>query len=219
LPQYRSRLLIKRSVPEPGKPYDPGADAFVLALNDWSKPHPGAKTLVWDHMTATASDILSAIADKGQFSDKHIAIGAPGASKMNIPMEGDYGAAQGTIDRLTTYLFRQPLHLIILTHAMTAESKDGSGLVGGPALVGKAMVRNYAGRFDTVLRLGRRKVENREAFTCYTDRSPVASFWTAGIRSHLPVNPIPSIDLSPDPVNFWEAYDQHFLLAHETINS
>ena len=168
-------------------------------------------------MTATASDILAAIADKGQFSDKHIAIGAPGASKMNIPMEGDYGAAQGTIDRLTTYLFRQPLHLIILTHAMTAESKDGSGR-RGPALVGKAMVRNYAGRFDTVLRLGRRKVESREAFTAYTDRSSVASFWTAGVRSHLPTNPIPSLDLSPDPINFWNSYDEHFLI-HETVNA
>jgi hypothetical protein len=30
LPHYRSRLHPIRSIPEPGKPYDPGADAFAM---------------------------------------------------------------------------------------------------------------------------------------------------------------------------------------------
>lgn len=208
LPQYRSRIHIIRSVSEPNKPYTPDKDAFQIALNDWSKPYPNAKTIVWDHMTATAEDCLQAVADSSQFSQQHVSIQA-GPGKLNLPMEGDYGAVHGIIDRLTTFLFRQPMHLIILCHAATAELKDGTGAIGGPATIGKASVRKYAGRFDTVIRLGRKLDGDKNKFTAYTDNH--ARIWTAGIRSRLASNPIPSFDLSTDPRNFWHIYDQHFL--------
>lgn len=214
LEPYRKRLHPIQSAPEPGKPYKPDEDAFVIALTDWRERFPLARTLVFDHITAFAEDALSSIADTGQFSDKHIAISAGKGAKMNIPMEGDYGAVHGIVDRLTTYLFRQPLHLIVLAHATMLESKSGEGLIGGPATVGKAAVRKYAGRFDTVIHLGRRMKEQKEVFTAYTDKH---SFWTAGVRSHLPTNPIPSVELSPDPSNFWALYDKHFFLEPAAV--
>lgn len=214
LPRYRSRIHPIRSIPEPGKKYDPREDAFAISLNDYSKPYPLAHTLVWDHMTATAEDCLQAIADSGQFSSSHVKISA-GTSTLNLPMEGDYGAVHGVVDRLTTFLFRQPLHLIILCHASTSEMKDGTGTIGGPATVGKAAIRKYAGRFDTVIRLGRKMEGDKNRFTAFTDHH--GRIWTAGIRGHLESNPMPSVDLSPDPINFWNLYDQHFLV-HETVN-
>lgn len=209
LADYRPRLHVIQSVPEGKTKYAPDVDAFAIALYDWRAEYPNVKTLIWDHMTATAEDCLSAIADAGQFSDKHIAIGAPGsAGKLNVPMEGDYGAVHSTIDRLTTYLFRQPLHLIILTHATMIEAKDGSGLLGGPATVGRASVRKYAGRFDTVIHLARKRREKTDAFVAFTDKHD--NLWNAGVRSSLLVNPMPVFDLAPDPSNFWLAYLKHF---------
>lgn len=211
LEPYRSRLHPIQSLPEPGKKYAPDVDAFAIALTDWREKYPKAKTLIWDHMSATAEDCLAQIADAGQFSDKHVAIGTPGSlGKLNVPMEGDYGAVHSTIDRLTTYLFRQPLHLIILTHATMVEAKDGSGLLGGPATVGRAAVRKYAGRFDTVIHLARKRREKSDAFMAYTDKHD--NLWTAGIRSSLLINPIPTLELAPDPINFWLMYLKNFSL-------
>lgn len=210
LTHYRPRLHPIQSVPDGKNPYTPDIDAFAIALTDWKKEYPNAKTLIWDHMTATAEDCLAQIADAGQFSDKHIKIGTPSsAGKLNVPMEGDYGAVHSTIDRLTTYLFRQPLHLIILTHATMIESKDGSGLLGGPATVGRASVRKYAGRFDTVIHLARkRKDKAGDAFVAFTDKHD--NLWSAGVRSSLLTNPMPTFELAPDPSNFWLAYLKNF---------
>ena len=214
LPNYRSRLHVICSQPEAGKPYAPDVDAFAIALMDWRTKYPGARTLVWDHISATAEDCLAYVADSGQFSKSHVSIGAPGsAGKLNLPMEGDYGAVHGIIDRLTTYLFRQPLHLIILAHATITEAKDGSGILGGPATIGRAAVRKYAGRFDTVIHLARKRREKGEAFTAFLDKHD--QLWGAGVRSSLLVNPMPFFDLGPDPGaagNFWPTYLKNFTL-------
>lgn len=208
LPQYRSRLHPIQSVPKKGETYAPDQDAFAIALMNWQEKFPKVRTLIWDHMSATAEDCLAFIADSSQFSKSHVAIGAPGsAGKLNLPMEGDYGAVHGTIDRLTTFLFRQPLHLIVLAHANMAEVR-GEGLVGGPATVGKASIRKYPGRFDSVIHLARKKGEKGERYVAYTDKHD--GLWIAGVRSHLSTNPMPSLDLSPDPINFWNTYLQHF---------
>lgn len=209
LSDYRNRLHVIQSVPDGKTPYSPDVDAFAIALYDWKKEYPNAKTLIWDHISATAEDCLAQIADAGQFSDKHIKIGTPSsAGKLNVPMEGDYGAVHSTIDRLTTYLFRQPLHLIILAHATIIESKDGSGLLGGPATVGRASVRKYAGRFDTVIHLARKRRDKVDAFVAFMDKHD--NLWSAGVRSSLLINPMPSFDLAPDPINFWHTYLKHF---------
>jgi AAA domain-containing protein len=212
LEAHRPRLHVIQSVPDGKTAYSPDVDAFAIALHDWRGEYPNVRTLIWDHITATAEDCLFAVADSGQFSDKHIRIGDPkSAGKLNVPMEGDYGAIHSTIDRLTTYLFRQPLHLIILAHATMTEAKDGSGLIGGPATVGRASVRKYAGRFDTVVHIARKHRDKAERFVAFTDRHD--NLWNAGVRSSLLTNPMPSFELAPDPINFWLAYQKNFSLA------
>jgi len=210
LAKYRSRLHPIQSTPKIGEPYEPDKDAFSIALTDWTTEWPHVKTLIWDNITATAEDLLSHVADTAQFSSSHVKINT-GKSHLNLPMEGDYGAVHGMIDRLTTYLFRQPLHLIILAHAQIAESKDGSGTLGGPATIGKASVRKYAGRFDTVIHLATKTKDGKQSFTAHMDKH--ANIWTGGIRSHLALNPMPSTDLEPDPISFWNKYLQHFSVA------
>ena len=78
---------------------------------------------------------------------------------------------------------------------------------GGPATAGKATVRSFPGRFDTVIHLERRTVDKTPSITAHTERHGI---WSAGIRSGHLVNPMPSIKLDPDPINFWKEYDRHF---------
>lgn len=214
---YRHRLVVVKPGPDPSKPnqkYDPDVDAFTFALFDWSKELPLVRTVVWDTLTATSFDILSQLADSGAFSEsKHIAIGSD-ASRQNIAMQGDYGAAQNRIDRLMDFLFRIPQHLIVVCHAKMDESRNGEGLEGGPATVGSATVRKFPGRFDTVIHTHRTyspsKTPGGPAETKLAAFTSRHSFWSAGIRGSIPTNPIPVVPLDPDPINFWNLFDSHF---------
>lgn len=217
LPQYRERIYVIQSGPEVGKVYNPRADAMFVAQHDWTKDPktPGAGTLVWDTLTQTSIQILAHIADSGEFSQsKHISIGTPGQPDFyNIPMEGDYGAAQNSISRTVDFLFRLPMHVIVVCHATYDEPKGGGSLEGGPATVGKATVRSFPGRFNTAIHLVRRDVPGKvgepsvSEITAWTERHGI---WSAGIRSSHEVNPIPKIRLNPDPINFWDQYDGVF---------
>src|SRR6267142_3343894 len=76
LPQYKDRIYVVRYMPEPGKEWSPSVDAAAIANTNWVKSEatPGAQTLIWDTMTATALQILSHIADSNQFSSSHVSI-------------------------------------------------------------------------------------------------------------------------------------------------
>lgn len=214
IPTYRSRIhLVKPSGDDADK------DAFTFAINDWKKEFPNARTIVWDSLTATSLSILSYIADKGQFSEsKHIAIGAD-RYVQNIPMQGDYGAAQSRILRLLDFLFKQPMHVIVICHAVYDEPRDTAPAEGGPDTVGKAKVRTLPGRFDTVLYTTRKVVPAakfgdpaQSKFLLYSERYLI---WNAGIRSSHLRNPMPVLEIPPDPVTIWEQYDSHFLIPTE----
>src|SRR4030065_2161734 len=121
-------------------------------------------------------------------SDRHISLGSPGSpSRQNVPMQGDYMATHNIVSRLVDYLFRQPLHLIIVCHATYDEDKSGGSVEGGPATAGKATVRSFPGRFDTVIHLERRTVDKVPSITAHTERHGI---WSAGIRAGNLVNPM-----------------------------
>lgn len=214
---------------------NPHKDAFVVACNDWiglAQPKEwgptNLNTLIWDTMTATAADILSYVATSGQFSDKaHIGLGQPGGVEhQKLPMQGDYMATHNIISRLVDFLFKQPLHLIVVCHATYDEAREGGTIEGGPATAGKATVRSFPGRFDTVIHLTRRatgasqNLGNATApgstVTAWTERHGI---WSAGIRSGHATNPLPKVDLDADPVNFWREYDKHFTTTREEVVS
>lgn len=213
LPHYRSRINVIKSVSD-GKTWDPDADAFNFALMDWSAEFPNVRTIVWDTMTATSLDLLSYVADTGQFSErKHIAIGS-GQSSQNIPMQGDYMAVQNRVHRLLNALFSKRLHLVVVCHANYDEPREGGSVEGGPATVGKATIRAFPGRFDTVLFTNRSSKPpekigepGKPTFAVYTERYRI---WSAGIRSSHAINPMPKVELDPDPINFWKLYDKNF---------
>lgn len=215
----RARVISMLSGASPSVQDNPHRDAFLVACNDWLGKSPSEwagkppiKTIVWDTMTATALDILAYVANSGQFSEKaHIGLGQPGSVEhQKIPMQGDFMATQGIVSRLVDFLFKQPLHLIVICHSGYDEPREGGNVEGGPTTVGKATIRSFPGRFDTVIHLTRRSSATGtgnpgSAVTAWTERH---GMWSAGIRSKHETNPIPKIDLNPDPVNFWLQYDQ-----------
>jgi hypothetical protein len=221
LNKYRPRIHVIKSLPSvAGQMPDPDADAFTFALNDWSQKYPLAKTIVWDTLTQTSQDMLQFIADTGQFSEtKHIPIGS-GAYKQNIPLPGDYRAAQERLDRLVTYLFRMPYHLIVICHAEYDAPVGGEEAEGGPKTVGRATIRKFAGRFDEVFYTKSQTIPPKvfgqpstTKFVVYTEKYKI---WVAGIRGGLEVNPMPYVELNPDPINFWEIHEKHFPLKESS---
>lgn len=208
---YRSRItVIKPGPAAPTDKYDPDQDAFAFALHDWRSE--GMGTLVWDTLTATSLEILNHLADSGAFSEKrHISIGNP-KLPQNIPMQGDYMAAQNRISRLVEFLFRQPLHLIVICHATYDETRDGQAPEFGPATTGKATVRTFPGKFDSVLHIARKvtPAANNASVSKYTVFTERHSIYSAGVRSSLLTNPMPIVELDPDPVSFWHRFLSSF---------
>jgi len=219
---YRSRLHVVQSRPKVGEVYDPRKDAFIIAQEDWTKQFPGVKTLIWDTLTITSQSILAHIADTGAFSaTQHISMGQKGSKEyQTVPMQGDYGAAQNAVDRLITFLFQQPLHVIVLAHEGYREAMEGGAktLIGGPLTVGSKTIGSLAGRFPTAIRLTRKEesagFEKKTKVVAWTETKGV---WVAGVRSGHLMNPMPMVDVPPDPIGFWEQYDRMFL-AEEGAN-
>jgi hypothetical protein len=224
LPHHRERLILVE--PEPkvigGKSFfDPLEEAHTIATTDWSKQFPDCKTLIWDTMTETSYQLLKAYANTGQFSDKHIAFGKPGTSTHHvIPMEGDFGAAQNSALFILDFLKRLPMNIVVLFHDEFVQPKKDAdprtgGLFGGPALAGKAGTRAVSQRFNNLFRqsIGSKggqapgQTTIKPKFVVQTQPSG-NEIWLMGARLPLPENPIARVELEPDPVNFWRAYDK-----------
>jgi hypothetical protein len=190
--------------------YDPAHEAFTIAMTDWRKRWPKVRTLIWDTMSETSKEILAHIADTGQFSgdsadgkkkDKHIMLGEPDSPAFqNIPMMGDYMAAQGVVERLTKMLFKSPLNLFVLYHSDVDEKDNGTIVAGGPATIGKATIRSVAKPYDFVLR-----VEKKSAFDAKEKRatqeihihSEASGVWIGGVRV-AGTNPMPLVKVAMD---------------------
>jgi hypothetical protein len=195
--------------------YDPIAESAAIASHDWKADFPDASTLIWDTMTQTSRELLGAIADSGSFSDKHVYIGKPGTNAyIAAPMPGDYGAAQRSVMHLLSFLYRQPLHVIVLWHGeMIEPDSPGTGIViGGPASIGKAIVTSIGGLFNNLF-----FTECRERTTGtppkrvveYVVHTRKKAQWMAGIRLRPgQANPIPEIVVpADDPTKFWREFD------------
>jgi hypothetical protein len=212
------RHIIVKLVPQTQRngrqTYDPYAEAITIASKDWRKDFPNASTLVWDTMTHTARETLSAIADSGTFSDKHAFIGQANTdSYAAAPMPGDYGAAQRATRHLLGFLFRQPLNLIVVWHGDLVEpnSSDTGIVVGGPASVGKAAVTEVAGLFNNLFRTEcRTKViagNPPKQLVEYVAHTQKKGPWMAGIRLRPgQLNSLPEMVIT-DPTEFWLKVD------------
>lgn len=208
MPSDREHLYIER----PDRSKDPNAEATRLAATKWVEKYPDINTIIWDGMTVTAKDILKATANDAKFSDKHISMGTKGTpSHVAIPMQGDYGATHWAIQNVLDGLFNQPLNVITIFHAVVDEPQTlETQPVGGPATVGKAAIREIAGRFQNLLRVAcsTRLVPGNppSASTRYNVYTQQKGAWLAGVRS---VQELPQeIDITgPEgPVNFWKQF-------------
>lgn len=227
LPHHREHLILAEPVakvlPNGKEVFDPLDEAVKMATYPWTQEFPGARTLIWDTMTETSRRLLHAYADTGQFSEKHLTFGTPGSKSFHAaPMEGDYGAAQRSALFIIEHLFNLPMNLIVLFHDEFAEPKKGAdprvgGLFGGPGIMGKAGIRQVAGRFNNLFRISIEpsKADGRimPAYVVHTQQTG-GDIWLTGIRLPAPTNPIPRLVLNSDPVNFWEAFDS--ALGHDS---
>lgn len=227
LPENREHLVVvqpsARTVGTKGMMpktvFDPHKEAITIATKPWADGWseggveiPPCQTLIWDTMTATARDLLSAYADSGIFSgekgDKHVAVGDYGTQYyMAQPMMGDYGIAQRAVLHVLKFLLKQPLNVIVLFHTDFMEPEGAGQVTFGPATVGKAAIKPVASLFDNLFvldvqeRLVRGNPPTRTTKrVVYTDKK---GLYLAGLRSPYPKNPIPEVELSEVPVDFW----------------
>jgi hypothetical protein len=189
---------------------DPYKEAVAIASHNWKKDYPEAGTIVWDTMSSTARDLLHGFADQGAFSDDgHVAIGKRGdPTWMAQPIMGDYGLTQRAVHHILKFLYNQPMNVIVLFHVGVSESDSGRTIIG-PGTVGKAAIESVASEFDNLFRLeAREQMVNKDprnkklTYHCITQKK---GLYLGGFRSPHPVNPIASVELEPDPVNFWKA--------------
>lgn len=194
--------------------YDPLSEAVATASRDWKKEYPDVECLVWDTMTQTSREILSAIADSSSFSDKHVYVGTKGTeSYMAAPMPGDYGATQNATYRLLEFLNQQSMDVIVLFHGDTVEpNSSGTGVVvGGPTAVGKAAVVGISGFFNNLFRTEfRDPIRSGKRVKEYVVHTEKRGPWLAGIRLRPgQVNPIPETVIpGNNPGHFWHQFSE-----------
>jgi len=194
--------------------YDPHKESFAIASRNWKKEFPKAGVLIWDTMTTTAQDILRAYADSGAFQgskgDQHISVGEAGTPDyVANPMPGDYSLAQQATLKLLGFLFKQPMHVIVLFHIASLEADGGQVLNFGPATVGQAAIRQVAGKFDNLLRTDVREVLTNDKppkkDTQYILHTQRKGLYLGGIRTGHAKNPVPEIVIPSDrPQVVWE---------------
>jgi hypothetical protein len=190
---------------------DPIVDAGKIAVTDWRKQFPEAKTIVLDTFSNLTWKLLNHVCEKGLFQAKHNSVGTPGTPMYTaLPDKGDYGGVHGIIRNFVTAIIKnQPgMNIIMVCHQDT-DKDELAGTVGGPATVGRAMIEWLPARFKTVIRLDRtveNAVVNGAAIqkTKYIARTSPHGAWIARINEASETgNPIPYIVLNVDPINFW----------------
>lgn len=202
--------------------YDLLEETRNLAGFDYKRVY-GANFLIWDSFSTTCEDLLQEVANQEFFSsaksgDKHVTIGEPGtAAAFNLPLPGDYLAMQSIVANWRRLIFRQPLHIFIITHVET-DDKPGPGkrTRGGPSLVGKALIQDFPTHFNAVLRTHKTMEaqtdgSQRAQLYVYTEGD---DFWIGGFR-HKPTeagfrNPMPVCAVGEDLAKFWRTFNRVF---------
>ena len=202
-----SGVYIVKPNPPMGVAWDPLETFVEIATKDWKALDPEINTLVFDSGTQMARTLLEAYAMNAVMQKGHVSMGKKGtASYHAVPDKADFGGAQAGHEWVRQHLFNQPLHLIMLYGQDWFEPKSGSldELVGGPATVGFATIRDLPGVFDTVLRA---IPGGQSRFALQTEKQGA---WPAAIRHSQPgrrfgTNGVYS--LQDDPRHFWVDYD------------
>lgn len=170
-----------------------------------------------DTFTTVGGHLLAQITNSGRFSDKHIQL----AEGVNQPMPGDYGACNTLIMNLIRFQQQSGMNWINLYHELEVRPELGQAgdVYGGPAVVGKALTKTVGNLDMTCIRLGMKRAGQaklgekpsykRVAFT------EAQGIWLSKLRSPHPTNPIPEIDMDPDPVNVWHVLKK--TLTKETV--
>ena len=221
LMEDRERLIVIKPRPELdgpaiiGKNYDPLIEATTCATTNWREKYPDVGTIIWDTFTKTAQELLTSTALQerapADSSDGRVTFGKKGTPSYNVsPSRSDYGATHNMVIHLLRHLFGQPLAVIVLFHQDWKEPKnaaEGTGIIGGPATVGKAQVEQISAMFQAVIRqeVRRKRDKDKGMVEEYVARTQPHGFWIAGVRAPGP--PMPSVGLEQDPVNFWHAYN------------
>lgn len=214
-PELRKYLHVVKAGPDANGKYDPRREYWEIIMTDWRKKWPGVKTLVIDTMTEMGAELLSDIADSGQFSDKHVKIGVGTKYQHNVPMQGDFGAAQDEVARMLKEIFKLPLNVFVLFHLAIDETADGTAIVGGPATVGKATIRKVGKPFDAILRFEKKQVfdpDTKKAQQCIVIHSEATGIWIGGVRSFEKENPIPQVNvpMGKPLAAYWPLYFKTF---------
>lgn len=206
--ELRKRLMVIKPLPEdPKKKIDPLFEAVAIANKDWSAD--GYGVLIWDSLTSTAIDLLAAYALKGNYAKDQITYGEVGTPTHHCHATmGDFGAAQSSVLHLLRFLFKQKVHVIVLAHQSWAEPKsnDGGTIIGGPATIGGAQIKEIGGLFPSVVHLDVKTVRtpNEPAITKFIAHNNKAGIWLSGTRTGG--DSLPDIDITNNPKAFWDAW-------------
>lgn len=165
----------------------------------------GFKTIITDTLTTAIGTMLTQFTNSGKFSDKNIDLG----NGMKLPQPGDYNAANTLTMGLLRFMQTSNMNCLTLYHEQEVRPEPGTPgePYGGPATVGKALVRTIGNLDMTVLRLGVRRPKGTPLGTkpemervVYTDANGI---WASKLRTPHLKNPCPEIVMEPDPVNVW----------------
>lgn len=214
LPENRDRLLVVTPEASAGAKFDPLEEATAIASRNWLAEE-GVRTLIWDTMTYTATDILSAVSALGLYGSG-VSVGSrKSGSFVPQPQMGDYRTAQACVMHTLDFLFGQSgLNVIVLFHSVMTDPEGGGGeTIGGPATVGKAGIRPISGLFDNLFRVAIKRTRVGTGLPAqYVKRRVVqtetADNWLAGLRSGHAKNPISEYELTENSVAFWQALDE-----------
>lgn len=194
-------------------------DAADIASRNWKKQYPNANTIVVDTFTNLAWRLLMHCTNAGMFTQNHVKIGVGTGLQQSIPDRGDYRGTYGIIQNFVVQMLNQQkeMNILFLCHQEHPDTdEDGNKIPGGPSIVGKKMTTWVPARFKTIIRLDR-EVTNKvtqggvQQETKVIARTAAHGSYMARINEDSDKgNPMPSVPLNIDPVNFWETFDRNF---------
>lgn len=180
---------------------------------DWRKE--GYKTVIWDTATTLGQMMLSQLANSGKFSEKHIALSnAPGA-ETNLPMMGDFHAAETLLFRWLSKQRESGMHHLMIFHARELRPEPGEPgePYGGPAFCGQQLTRKIGNWYNMSLRFATRVKKRTDltkpAETEFVVHTTDTGIWKAKFRLPQATNPVPEVVLNPDPVNLWQTLERY----------
>lgn len=230
LPKYYDRIHVvnpisgevdpktKRKIPS-----NPVHDFTQFCMEDWTnwtdpktkeKPYANVRTLVVDTYTTIATKCLQWSADHGSVTaEAHFKIGDPEKGGRVVPNRGDYlglySITRGFVDLLDQH--QSHLNVIFVMHE-ELNTPEGQGPIGGPSHPGQQMLEELPGMFSTVVRITRKTVPAQGGkpaqVQLIANTAPTGAYLGKVRENGEGGNPMPSVVLNIDPVNFWQEYDQ-----------